>query len=188
MKHQLTITILLCHLFFACNTDAKQSEAQITIDNIREKSDNLYDKFENKKIPLTGGKLNCQPCDILFLSNINSTIKPITQPARRSFNIKRDTDYIKNLLCIYKSKCDTNIEFVQYFNETLFRTMEIRPLITIQQILRLDDKTKGLIIKTLKNPIQENNSIYNIEKTLSQIPLRGQDQKITFEFMRQFKN
>ncbi len=99
---------------------------------------------------------DCQneKCDINKITVVNQNIDHL------NYNI------VKEFICTIDSMCSNDIEFTEFFNETLFKILDKAPEIFFD-VLEHESFDHDLILKNIENPVIETDLISIYKKILS---------------------
>jgi len=162
MKKILAINIILIFIF-ACSNNYQNKNVNSKIDSLSPTQN------EKKKIKITVH--NIKPngkCDIEFLANIDKLIdqNSITE------------NEISGLFQTISDSCKNNVEFSEYSNEILFKTLENQPKIFIEKLSKLSQSKQKIIINELKTPISDKFELKNIINKIQDTTIKNKFQKI----------
>ena len=166
MKNNLMPLIVVLILLFACNTATKKEEPKLRreisvpqqpkkkhteLDSIRNSIAEVYGNIKERQnvkkgllknvSTVSNSNLPYTPCDINYLVYLNG---------KSDYTLKE----VKKLLCLDNhDECDDNVEFIQFYNEIIFKVFNReRDDFTDAQIIALLKDEE--LIEELLNPTQ----------------------------------
>ena len=110
---------------------------------------------ERKKMPPSGAQGECKYCDTQFL-------------ARFYANRRLDTSQLPYLLCTDTEACDKNPEFLEFYNEVIYRVATEQPLEFLKAV-RENNGNLDRLQMYINNPIRDDMDPQNISNTLSAV-------------------
>jgi len=162
MKKILAINIILIFIF-ACSNNYQNKNVNSKIDSLSPTQN------EQKDIKITAK--NIKPngkCDIEFLGQIDNLIE------QNSITEKE----IAGLFQTISDSCKNNVEFSEYSNEILFKTLENQPKIFINKLSKLSQSKQKIIINELKTPISDKFELKNIINKIQDTTIKNKFHKI----------
>ncbi|WP_299212648.1 hypothetical protein [uncultured Aquimarina sp.] len=176
MKQIFTYSLLI--FLCSCKTDQKNSKAveslQNELEKMEEKGKEMQEKLEqndsiiseiqmvieNSTDSIAEKKVNTQPnCEITTLIKIDSLIKQNIELNDQNFAV-----FFANI----NPKCSNNIEYSEFNNELIFKTLKSNPKKFVVFLSRVSKKKEILefVLTQLRNPINDGIELNKISKKL----------------------
>ncbi len=176
MKQLLIYSILI--FLFSCKTDFNNSKAVVSFKKELEETERIHKELNEKmkysdsvieEIQMIIGKTTDSiagvqfsiksNCDIKTLAKIDSLIKQNIELTDQNFVI-----FFANM----SPKCSNNVEYSEFNNELIFKTLEINPKKFVTFLSRVSMK-KGIlpfVLTELENPVNDGIDLNTISKNL----------------------
>jgi hypothetical protein len=139
----------------------RQVPASTKLDSIRIRMKNEYARINPELVKVTPPKFEpgpkskpqCEVCDISFLARISKQ----GEVSQQDFNY---------LLCTMDKKCRNNAEFLEFYNEELFRFVMRQPSQFLQGFM-VDSSKWDLLAFELANPVSDEYSTDSVMQVLT---------------------
>jgi len=157
-KFLIILLLLNISCDFHFNEEKTQSSLEQPLDTVNP------DKILKNLEPIL-----CKKCDIKIIVKTVDSIFVL------------NSDKISEFLCTYEKDCQNNIEFVEFYNETLFLVIERYPELTIKILNSFKEKSASAIIDNLKSPINDAVDINSLYSKIQNLSI--EDEKILFNVL-----